>query len=389
MKDRIMAVLEQAVENGDTAGANVLVIHNGKEAVYCGYGMRDMENALPMERDTIFRLYSQTKPVTAAAAVTLMEQGRLNAGAWLSDYLPEYAEMYVSRDGVRTPAKNHIKVSDLLNMTSGIPYPYEDSAGGKNSGKVFWETEQAMRTDSPVTTREFARRMSEGELCFEPGERFMYGASADILGAVIEVVSGMSFRDYLRQTFFEPLGMQDTDFWVPREKSHRLAKVYDYSDSGLHELQTNHLALAYERDIIPAFQSGGAGLCSTLDDYAKFAGMLMNGGSYNGRRILSPAGVRFLTHGGILPQQMEQLWEGWDWMRGYTYGNLMRVCADESLTTLFSSRGEYGWDGWLGTFFSNEPSHGITLLFGTQQAGVGRTGSLVRRIKNIVMSELT
>ncbi len=389
MKDRIMAVLEQAVENGDTAGANVLVIHNGKEAVYCGYGMRDMENALPMERDTIFRLYSQTKPVTAAAAVTLMEQGRLNAGAWLSDYLPEYAEMYVSRDGVRTPAKNHIKVSDLLNMTSGIPYPYEDSAGGKNSGKVFWETEQAMRTDSPVTTREFARRMSEGELCFEPGERFMYGASADILGAVIEVVSGMSFRDYLRQTFFEPLGMQDTDFWVPREKSHRLAKVYDYSDSGLHELQTNHLALAYERDIIPAFQSGGAGLCSTLDDYAKFAGMLMNGGSYNGRRILSPAGVRFLTHGGILPQQMEQLWEGWDWMRGYTYGNLMRVCADESLTTLFSSRGEYGWDGWLGTFFSNEPSHGITLLFGTQQAGVGRTGSIVRRIKNIVMSELT
>ena len=384
-----MAVLEQAVENGDAAGANVLVIHNGKEAVYCGYGMRDIENSLPMERDTIFRLYSQTKPVTAAAAVTLMEQGRLNAGAWLSDYLPEYAEMYVSRNGVRTPAKNHIKVSDLLNMTSGIPYPAEDSAGGKTSGKVFWETEQAMRTDSPITTRELARRMSEAELCYEPGERFMYGASADILGAVIEVVSGMSFRDYLRQTFFEPLGMQDTDFWVPREKSHRLAKVYDYSDSGLHELQTNHLALAYERDIIPAFQSGGAGLCSTLDDYAKFAGMLMNGGSYNGRRIMSHAGVRFLTHGGILPQQTAQLWEGWDWMRGYTYGNLMRVCVDESLTTLFSSRGEYGWDGWLGTFFSNEPSHGITLLFGTQQAGVGRTGSLVRRIKNIVMSELT
>lgn len=212
MKDKIMAVLEQAVENGDAAGSNVLVIHNGKEAVYCGYGMRDMENSLPMERDTIFRLYSQTKPVTAAAAVTLMEQGRLNAGAWLSDYLPEYAEMYVSRNGVRTPAKNHIKVSDLLNMTSGIPYPAEDSAGGKTSGKVFWETEQAMRTDSPITTRELARRMSEAELCYEPGERFMYGASADILGAVIEEVSGMSFRDYLRQTFFEPLGMQDTDF---------------------------------------------------------------------------------------------------------------------------------------------------------------------------------
>lgn len=107
MKDKIMAVLEQAVENGDAAGANVLVIHNGKEAVYCGYGMRDMENSLPMERDTIFRLYSQTKPVTAAAAVTLMEQGRLNAGAWLSDYLPEYAEMYVSRDSAHSGEEPH------------------------------------------------------------------------------------------------------------------------------------------------------------------------------------------------------------------------------------------------------------------------------------------
>lgn len=389
MEEKILSVLRQAVEDGDTAGANVLVIHNGKEAAYCGYGMRDRENGLPMERDTIFRLYSQTKPVTAAAAVSLMEQGRLNAGAWLSDYLPEYGEMYVCRDGVRTPARNHIKVSDLLNMTSGIPYPDENSEGGKHSGKVFWEVGQAMRSDSPVTTREFARRMAAGDLCFEPGERFMYGASADILGAVIEVVSGMPLRDYLMQTFFEPLGMHDTDFYVPQEKSHRLAKVYDYSDSGLRELQTDHLALAYERGNIPAFQSGGAGLCSTLDDYAKFAGMLLNGGEYNGRRILSPAGVRYLTHGGILPQQMEQLWEGWDWMRGYTYGNLMRVCADESLTTVFSSRGEYGWDGWLGTFFSNEPQHGITLLFGTQQAGVGKTGTLVRRIKNIVMSELT
>ena len=117
--------------------------------------------------------------------------------------------------------------------------------------------------------------------------------------------------------------------------------------------------------------------------------MLMNGGRFNDRQILSPAAVRFLTHGGLKKEQMPQLEEGWGWMRGYTYGNLMRVCEDESMTTLFSSKGEYGWDGWLGTFFSNEPAHGITLLFGTQQAGVGRSGVLVRKIKNIVMSELT
>ena len=216
----------------------------------------------------------------------------------------------------------------------------------------------------------------------------MYGASADVLGAVIEKVSGISFRDYLISEFFQPLGMKDTDFWVPAEKSKRLAKVYDYSENGLYELRTNHLGLAYDRDIIPSFQSGGAGLCSTLDDYAKFAGMLMNKGSFNGRQVLKPESVWFLTHGGLKPNQKHQLEDGWGWMRGYTYGNLMRVCDDESMTTLFATRGEYGWDGWLGTFFSNEPAHGITLLFGTQQAGVGRTGGLVRRIKNIVMSEL-
>lgn len=389
MQKKIMTALMEAVDNGDVSGANVLVIKNGREIAYCEYGLRDIENRLPIERDTIFRLYSQTKPITAAAAVSLMEKGKLDADAWLSDYLPEYSASYVRRNGEKVPAQKHITVTDLLNMTSGIPYPYDETEGGRHSGAVFWEVEQKLYSDSPVTTAEFARKMADCELCFEPGERFMYGASADILGAVIEKVSGMSFRDYLMSEFFQPLGMNDTDFYVPAEKAERLAKVYDYSENGLKELRTNHLGLAYDRDILPAFQSGGAGLCSTLDDYAKFAGMLMNGGRFNDRQILSPAAVRFLTHGGLKKEQIPQLEEGWGWMRGYTYGNLMRVCEDESMTTLFSSKGEYGWDGWLGTFFSNEPAHGITLLFGTQQAGVGRSGVLVRKIKNIVMSELT
>lgn len=388
MQKLITETIKRAVENGETAGANVLVIKNGKEKAYCEYGYADIEGGKKISRDTIFRLYSQTKPITAAAVILLVQEGKIDLGAWLSDYLPKYAESYVNRDGNRTKAEKHLTVCNLLNMTSGIPYPYENSEGGRQSGTIFWEVENGLYSDKPITTAEFARRFASVDLCFEPGEKFMYGASADILGALVEKVSGMSFRDFLLERFFEPLGMNDTDFYVPKEKSDRLAKVYDYSESGLRELRTNHLGLAYDRDIIPAFQSGGAGLCSTLDDYAKFAAMLMNGGVYDGNRILSTESVKYLTHGGIAPHQNAQLEEGWGWMRGYTYGNLMRVCADESMTTLFSSKGEYGWDGWLGTFFSNEPSHGITLLFGTQQAGVGMTGTLVRKIKNIVMSEL-
>lgn len=245
-----------------------------------------------------------------------------------------------------------------------------------------------MNGDNPVTTLEFARMMAKTDLCNIPGEKFMYGTSADIMGAVIEKASGMSFRDYLCERFFKPLVMNDTDFYVPADKQHRLAKIYNYGENGLYECVTNHLGLRYERDVIPAFQSGGAGLCSTLDDYAKFALMLMNGGEYNGKRIMPEAAVRFLTSGGINPKLSHQLQEGWDWMTGYTYGNFMRICENERITSLFSSEGEYGWDGWLGTFFSNEPKHGITLLMGVQQVGIGRAGTLLRKIKNVVMSEL-
>lgn len=389
MKNKINELLKIAVEKGDTAGANVLVLKNGNEIAYCESGFRDIENNVPMTRDTIFRLYSQTKPITAAAVMLLVSSGKIDLNSRLSDYIPEYADMYVNIEGERKPAANHITVGMLMNMSSGIAYPDGSSEGGKQSGDTFWTIENRLFSDNPVTTAEFAEMMSRNDLCFEPGERFMYGASADILGALVEKVGGMSFRDFLRENFFEPLEMNDTDFYVPKNKSARLAKVYDYCGNGLAEVRTNHLGLRYERDVIPAFQSGGAGLCSTLDDYAKFASMLLNGGLHGGRRIMSEAAVRLLTCGGRLPCGGEKhLRECWSWMSGYTYGNLMRVCEDESRVMLFSSKGEYGWDGWLGTFFSNEPAYGITLLFGTQQVGIGRTGTLVRNIKNIVMSEL-
>lgn len=387
MYHKIHEALQRAVERGDIAGANVLVLKNGAEQAYCTCGFRDIENRKEMTRNTIFRLYSQTKPVTAAAVMLLASQGKIDLGGWLGEYLPCFWNAHVIKDGVSTPVQTPIMVRDLMNMTSGIAYP-DDSESGRQSGKVFHDLADRLYGEHPMTTREFAEEMSKTDLSFEPGARFQYGASADILGALVEEVSGMSFRDFLIKSFFEPLGMEDTDFYVPEGKRERLAKVYDYSKNGLVELRTDHLGLRYDRDVIPAFQSGGAGLCSTLDDYAKFAQMLFNGGLWQGKQILPKQAVRFMTHGGLNDTQKPYLQEGWKWMSGYTYGSLMRVCEQESLTTLFSGAGEYGWDGWLGTFFSNEPKYGITLLFGTQQVGVGMAGTLVRKIKNIVMSEL-
>lgn len=387
MKEKIDAALQRAVARGDVAGANVLVLKNGVEQVYCEDGFRDLEHGIKMTRDTIFRMYSMTKPVTAAAVMLLAAQGKLDLGGWLGEYLPCFWNARVYQEGGSVPAKTPIMVRDLMNMTSGIVYP-DDTPWGRQSGQVFGELADRLYGNDPMTTREFAQKISAAELAFEPGARFCYGASADVLGALVEEISGMSFRDFLNKNFFEPLGMEDTDFYVPKEKRERFARVYDYSEKGLAEFRTDHLGLRYERDVIPAFQSGGAGLCSTLDDYSKFAQMLLDDGKWKGKQLLPAAAVRYMTHGGLNGNQKPYLWQGWVWMGGYTYGSLMRVCEDEAGTMLFSGKGEYGWDGWLGTFFSNEPMYGITMLFGTQQVGIGQAGTLIRKIKNIVMSEL-
>lgn len=389
MKQKILDAMKRSVESGSCSGANVLVLKDGKEQEYCEYGYRDLEKHVAMSRDTIFRLYSQTKPITAAATLVLAADGRIDLASPVEDYLPEFMGSYVNRNGIRKKAERKITVRDLLNMTSGIAYPDLTTEGGRQSDKVFGELGQRLYSENPMSTREFSRKMGKIDLCFEPGEKFMYGASADILGALIETVSGKSFGEFLQKSLFDPLGMKETGFFVPEQKRNRLARVYEETENGLVEVKTDHLGLRYERDVEPAFESGGAGLCSTLDDYSKFGEMLLAGGNYRGKKIMSAAAVRFMTHGGLTPEQIPQLQKGWDWMSGYTYGNLMRVCQEESQTSLFSSKGEYGWDGWLGTFFSNEPAHGITLVFGVQQVGVGRTGILIRQIKNIVMSELT
>ncbi len=388
MEQKIREAMQRSIESGSCSGANVLVIKDGKEQVYCEYGYRDLENQVAMSRDTIFRLYSQTKPVTAAAVMLLASEGKIDLASAVEDYLPEFKNGHVNQNGIRREVQRKITVRDLLNMTSGISYPDAATEGGRQSEAVFKEIDDRLYTDHPMSTREFAEKMGKIDLCFEPGQEFQYGASADILGALVEVVSGESFGTFLQKNFFAPLEMNETGFYVPEKNQSRLAKVYEETKQGLVEVQTNHLGLRYNRDMAPAFESGGAGLCSTLDDYSKFGQMLMNDGMYQGRRIMPSQAVRFMTHGGLTPSQMVQLHNGWDWMSGYTYGNLMRVCHNESETSIFSSKGEYGWDGWLGTFFSNEPQHGITMIFGTQQVGIGRTGSLVHQIKNIVMSEL-
>lgn len=175
-----------------------------------------------------------------------------------------------------------------------------------------------IENQKPMTTKEFSELIAENDLCFDPGEHFMYGVSADILGALIERTTDMKLGEFMQKELFEPLEMNDTGFYVPAEKADRTAKVYDFIDGHLSEVKTNHLGIKYTLDIPPAFESGGAGICSTLDDYSKFAEMLLGNGNFRGRQIIPEKAVKYMISGGLTDIQKADLQAGWGDLYGYT-----------------------------------------------------------------------
>ncbi len=386
MQNEIKKVMDEAVAHGEVAGCNALVISGGREIAYAESGYKNTEKKTPFERDTIFRLYSMSKPITSAAVIMLMDRGLIDLGDAVQKYLPSFKDAHVATADGRVPAERPITLRDLLNMAAGTVYPGNATAAERESAELFDEVIGKLGSDKEIGTVELAERIGRLDLEFQPGSNFKYGTCADILGAVVEVVSGMRFGDFLKKEFFEPLGMVDTDFWVPNEKQNRIADVYDSVDGKVKLAVTDNLGIDYRLDHRPAFESGGAGLCSTLDDYSHFAEMLLNNGEYNGKRILSERAVAFMTNGSIAPWQQKGL-DGWDGLSGYTYGNLLRVLRDPSRCITFGEVGEYGWDGWLGAYFSNDPKNKLTILIGMQKLNAG-TWNLTRKIRNLIYKEV-
>ena len=382
LSEQLLELLKQAVSAAQVAGANILVLKDGREIAYAEAGAADVEQGKPFRRDTIARIYSMTKPITSAAAMILMERGLLDLGQSVGEILPRFRNMQVWESDRKVPARKSTLVKDLLNMTSGLAYPGEDAAG-REVAAVFEEIDRKLYSNAPLNTMEIVQRLGSCALAFHPGEKWMYGTSADILGAVIEKVSGKRFGTFLKDELFTPLGMGDTAFYVPKEKHHRLAEVYEQKDDGMIRCVTNNLGIRYTQDVPPAFESGGAGLVSTIDDYAKFARMLLS----EGGDILKPATVRYMTTGKLLPWQQESLWRSWDSMAGYGYGNLMRIMEEPGMALCSTWKGEYGWDGWLGTYFCNCPENGVTILMFCQRKDAG-TMELTRKVRNVIAANL-
>lgn len=384
-------IMRQAIENSEVMGVNLLVERDGKEICYCETGMADREAGRPLTRDTIFRLYSQTKPVTAAAAMILMERGVVDLCQPVSDFLPAYEKLTVDCNGEIKPCKLQMRVHDLLRMTSGLVYPDLNTLSGRAATAVFVEADRRLLHENAMTTRELADALATCPLDFEPGTSWRYGTSADVLGAVIEAASGMRFGEFLQKEIFEPLGMKDTAFWVPTEKRDRLAAVYKTvirkdGTGSMARYEENNLAIRNDMAESPAYEAGGAGLVSTLDDYMRFARMLLQGGELDGVRILQPGTVEFMTKGRLMDNQ-QKVFEQWIGLDGFSYGNLMRTCKDPDKAGFFAKEGEYGWDGWLGMYFANFPKEKLTILMGTQKTDAG-TFALTRKLRNAVLSSL-
>lgn len=389
--ERLQQVMNQAVSDCEVAGVNLLIEKDGRELYYGQAGMADREAGRPVCRDTIFRLYSQTKPVTAAAVMILMERGLIDLCQPVSDFIPEYGQMKVFRGDAVTSCEVPVRIFDLLRMTSGMIYPEERSAAGLIVGKVFEEAINRLGTPQEMTTMELAKRLAGCPLAHVPGEAWRYGTSADVLGAVVEAVTGQRFGEFLKKEIFDPLGMTDTDFWVPGEKQERLAAAYETireadGSCRLVRYEGNNLAVSNGMAKAPAFEAGGAGLASTLDDYMRFARMLLMEGETGGVRILKPRTVQYMT-GGRLMDQQQKAFENWTGLEGFTYSNLMRICREPSRACLFAQRGEYGWDGWLGAYFANFPEEKLTILMGVQKVN-GGTFALTRRLRNLTLGEL-
>lgn len=387
LEQRAERIVEKGIREDKIAGACVAVLHDQEQLLFRAYGMADKERQIPMRTDSIFRMFSMTKPVTAVVTMQLLEDGLLELSDPVSWYIPSFREKMVDADGELVPANREIRIQDLLNMTSGIPYPDQWSVSQKKMGAFYDEINRRNDTAHPVDTQEFARRVGEDvPLMFQPGEKWFYGASADVLGAVLEKAADMPLDALYRKRVFQPLGMTDTDFYVPEEKRSRLAQLYQYvwdgSRGGLAVEPDPHLGMTDYRKK-PAFFSAGAGLVSTLPDYLQFAAMLAGKGLHraSGVRLIGENTWRYLT----TPQlnEAQKKWVDWDSLKGYSYGNLLRVLEDPLACMTNVPAGEFGWDGWTGPYFCVSPQDGTVLLYLIQTCG-GSGSDVVRKLRAAV-----
>jgi len=361
--DRIAPAMERFLRDQQFPGMSVTVARGGRLAYRREFGYADVEKKEPLRADAIYRIFSMTKPVTGVAVMMLLEEGRFVLDDSVSKYLPCFKELQVfesdSGGTVKTvKADREVTIRDLLRHTSGLGY-----GGSADPVARMYQAKNLMDPNSSLA--EMVDKLGGIPLRSQPGSKWEYSISMDVLGRLVEVVSGQPLDAFLQQRIFDPLKMVDTGFSVPEAKRRRFANCYNYAPGkGLSPLPA---ASAYDRYAPGKSKlfSGGGGLVSTASDYLRFATMLARGGELDGVRLLGPRSVALMSMN-QLPEGVKPAWWGGK-NGGNGYGFTMSVTTDVARTTGYGSAGDFGWDGAASTFFRIDPREKLVILLMTQR----------------------
>lgn len=383
--ERISRNIQKSVDENRIAGAVSLVARHGRIAYFKAFGMADRENKKPMQTDHLFRICSMTKPITSVAVMVLYEEGRFLLNEPVSNFIPDFKEMNVldppytqdktSPTGSLVEAKRPITIRHLLTHTSGLTYHWNARLGkqyreaGMGHGVLHQEG----------TIGEAVKRLARMPLLFHPGDAWEYSVADDVLGYLVEVISGMPFDKFLHERLFKPLGMKNTGFFLPQEKVSRLAKAYTYyPEKGLQlfrdqqtiEEGTFVYSADYPYHAPRTYFSGGGGLCSTAEDYYRFCRMMLNGGKVGATRILSRKSVELISQNHI---------QGRSETSGYGLG--FGVNSEARHLTELGSLGAYYWGGFFYTSFVIDPKEDLIAIFMGQLHPTGGLNLEARTIR--------
>lgn len=346
---RISPIMQRYIDDGKIAGFALLAARRGN-IVFCDtLGYQDIESQTPMAIDTIFRIYSMTKPITGVALMTLFEQGLIHLEDPVSKFIPEFSKVRViGKDGELNNLETEITIHHLLTHTAGLSYAeLEEPALAKFVSEIdIW--------NQKITLKEMVAKIAKLPLHYQPGEKWHYSLATDVLGHIIEIISDKSIADYFDEIIFQPLGMKDTSFSVPEDKKSRFATLYGQTEKNPDPLGLIDTGGEYGVYDNPTLHYPGQGLVSTIDDYFKFAQLILNKGELNGHRLLGPKTVEFMTTNHLPSKLLPFEIDGEAWL-GIGFGLCFSVMLDNALNGTMISKGSHGWGGWASTNFWVDP----------------------------------
>jgi CubicO group peptidase (beta-lactamase class C family) len=363
----IAPALQKIVEAGDLSGAVTLLWRKGQIVQVNAVGQADREAGAAMQRDTLFRIASMTKPVTSVAALMLLEEGKLSLSDPIKRWLPEFADMRVLKDPTGPlddtfPAPRDITVEDLMTHRAGLAYAFT------SVGPIAQAHEDALGSPlgTPLTPDQWLKALGGLPLSYPPGQQFHYSHATEVLGFLVARIEGKPLGEVLKTRIFRPLGMADTDFWCPPEKRGRMAKLYKMGDEPgtLEDVSLPHV------DSQPVYEAGGGGLISTVDDYLKFARMLLGNGEVDGVRLLKAQTVADMRANRLTDAQRQIPFMGLPFWLSQGFGLGLSMILDPQAHQWLGagSKGAFGWPGAFGTWWQADPEEDLIAIYLTQDS---------------------